>query len=77
MTDATVITMIGDTITKEQIDAHFARIACEKHVLALRRLSLTERRDYLANVERAEGSGAFYRLKAAFTADWEKRRGVA
>jgi hypothetical protein len=75
MTGATVITMIGDTITQEPADEHFARIACEKHVQTLRRLSLSERRAYMVTVEQKEGSQAYYRLKAAYVSDWERRTG--
>ena len=72
---ATVITVIGDQIVSEDADEHFARIATERHVLAMRHLARVERQRYLVDVERAEGSGAYYRLKAAFLIDWEKRRG--
>ena len=84
---ATVITMIDGKITQEPAAEHFARIEREKaeaaereasttrHCQAMRRLNLVERRAYLTTVEQAEGSGAYYRLKAAVTAEWQRRRG--
>ena len=51
--------------------------ARHRHVLSLRHLNVQARRDYLANVERAEGALSAVRLKEAFTADWNERKAAA
>lgn len=45
-----------------------------RHVQAMRSLTLQGRRDYLDQVERAEGQRARQRLAAAFLTDWERRK---
>lgn len=46
------------------------------HVANMRRLDIHGRRDYLANVQRRDGDDARASLEAAFTADWNARRGL-
>jgi len=48
-----------------------------RHVLNMRRLGLHQRRDYLSNVERKEGSVACARLRDEFAIDWKDQRGRA
>lgn len=44
------------------------------HVLNMRQLSLHQRRDYLANVQRREGDEAERRLRDEFARDWARRK---
>lgn len=46
-----------------------------RHMANMRRLGpLQMRRDYLKEVERTEGADMAERLRAAFAADWERRK---
>ena len=46
------------------------------HVANMRRLDLHGRRDYIANVERREGSESAEALREAFRAAWMAERGA-
>lgn len=44
------------------------------HVVTMRSLSLQQRRDYIADVGRSEGSESARRLAEAYAMDWQERR---
>ena len=69
--DGRVQTVPADDPRVVEIEAQRVRLM---HVANMRRLDIHGRRDYLANVERREGTGARAALEAAFRADWERRR---
>ena len=83
---ATVITYRDGQIVQEPADAHFARITAEKefartlplHVSNMLGLSARHmRQEYLGNLERREGAETAERVRAAFLAAWESRKGAA
>jgi len=83
--NATVITMVGDTIMSEPADEHFARIEAEqlaaaeraqaRHVANLLGLSAKHmRHEYIANLARREGQPAADLVRDAFVAAWNARK---
>ena len=72
---ATVTTWIdGCTQTVPADDPRLAAIERARHIANLHRLDRRDRREYLAEYERAHGLKPRLALQDAFAADWEARR---
>lgn len=64
----------GRTVDSESYLARNDRAVRAMHLEQMRRTDTDGRRDYIARVLQSEGKECAEALKAAYLADWEKRR---